>query len=99
MNGDLFAPQRPRLELREYQIAAVEAGEYPLEDSPLRNAPHTASCLIGEWAHAYPARTAAYPVESLVADKYWPPVRRIDGAFGDRNLVCSCPRPEELAQA
>ncbi len=62
-----------------------------------RNAPHTADCVIGPWEHPYPARLAAFPVEGLRQDKYWPPVRRIDGAFGDRNLVCSCPRPEELA--
>ncbi len=79
------------------EIEAVAAGEWPIDDSPLRNAPHTADCLIGPWDHAYPARLAAFPVESLRADKYWPPVRRIDGAYGDRNLVCSCPRPEELA--
>ena len=79
------------------EIDAVAAGTWPLEDSPLRNAPHTADCLIGEWAHPYPARLAAFPVEGLRQDKYWPPVRRIDGAYGDRNLVCACPRPEELA--
>ena len=79
------------------EIARVEAGEWPVEDNPLRNAPHTAECLIGEWSHPYPARTAAYPVPGMEQDRYWPPVRRIDGAFGDRNLVCSCPRPEELA--
>ena len=79
------------------EIDAVADGTWPLEDSPLRNAPHTADCVIGTWEHAYPARLAAFPVESLRQDKYWPPVRRIDGAFGDRNLVCSCPRPEELA--
>jgi len=77
----------------------VEAGEWPVDDNPLRNAPHTAECLIGDWNHPYPARLAAYPVEGLRQDRYWPPVRRIDGAFGDRNLVCSCPRPEELAEA
>jgi glycine dehydrogenase len=79
------------------EIDAVAAGTWPLEDSPLRNAPHTADCLIGDWDHPYPARLAAFPVEGLRQDKYWPPVRRIDGAYGDRNLVCSCPRPEELA--
>ena len=79
------------------EIARVEAGEWPVEDNPLRNAPHTAECLIGEWSHPYPARTAAYPLPGMEQDRYWPPVRRIDGAFGDRNLVCSCPRPEELA--
>jgi len=79
------------------EIDEVARGTWPLEDSPLRQAPHTAQCLIGEWSHAYPARTAAYPVPGLLDNKYWPPVRRIDGAYGDRNLVCSCPRPEELA--
>ena len=79
------------------EINAVEAGTWPLEDNPLHNAPHTADCLIGDWDHAYPARLGAFPLESLRMDKYWPPVRRIDGAYGDRNLVCSCPRPEELA--
>lgn len=79
------------------EIDRVAAGEWPIEDSPLRNAPHTAACLIGEWGHAYSATEAAYPLASVRAAKYWPPVRRIDGAFGDRNLVCACPRPEELA--
>jgi glycine dehydrogenase len=81
------------------EIDRVASGEWPADDSPLRNAPHTADCLIGEWRHPYPARLAAYPLESLRRDKYWAPVRRIDGAFGDRNLVCSCPRPEEFATA
>jgi glycine dehydrogenase len=80
------------------EIARVEAGEWPVDDNPLRNAPHTAECLIGEWSHPYPARLAAYPVSGMEQDRYWPPVRRIDGAFGDRNLVCACPRPEELAR-
>jgi len=79
------------------EIDAVAEGEWPVEDSPLRNAPHTADCLIGEWTHPYPARLAAFPVEGLRTTKYWPPVRRIDGAYGDRNLVCSCPAPEAFA--
>ncbi len=78
------------------EIDAVRTGEWPADDNPLIHAPHTADCLIGEWQHAYPARVAAFPVSGLEAGKYWPPVRRIDGAYGDRNLVCSCPRPEEL---
>ena len=81
------------------EIDAVAAGTWPLEDSPLRNAPHTADCLIGEWTHPYPARLAAFPVDTLRQDKYWPPVRRIDGAYGDRNLVCSCPSPEAFASS
>jgi len=80
------------------EIDAVSAGEWPADDNPLGNAPHTADCLIGEWEHAYPARLAAFPAPEMENGKYWPPVRRIDGAYGDRNLVCSCPRPEELEQ-
>ena len=79
------------------EIDAVGAGTWPVDDNPLSNAPHTANCLIGEWSHPYPARLGAYPAGAKVQDKYWPPVRRIDGAFGDRNLVCSCPSPQELA--
>jgi glycine dehydrogenase len=78
------------------EIDAVAAGEWPADDNPLVNAPHTADCLIGDWQHAYPARLAAFPAPGMENGKYWPPVRRIDGAYGDRNLVCSCPRPEEL---
>ena len=69
-----------------------------VESSVLRNAPHTAAELAGEWPHDYDRATAVFPVGVDAADKYWPPVSRIDGAFGDRNLVCSCPSPEELAE-
>jgi glycine dehydrogenase len=74
---------------------AVAAGEWPAEDNPLRNAPHTArSVIVGEWEHAYPREKAVYPVPSLLRSKYWPPVRRVDQAWGDRNLFCACPPPE-----
>ncbi len=74
---------------------AVAAGRWPAEDNPLHNAPHTAQSVIeGEWTHAYDRETAVYPVRSLIRGKYWPPVRRIDNAYGDRNLVCACPPPE-----
>ena len=77
---------------------AVAAGRWPADDNPLVNAPHTAVSLIaGEWTHAYTREEAAYPVPSLVAGKYWPPVRRIDQAYGDRNLVCACPPIEAFA--
>ena len=79
------------------EIARVAAGEWSVDDSPLRHAPHTAACLVGEWDHAYSREEAVYPLASLRADKYWPPVRRVDGAFGDRNLVCSCPPVEAYA--
>jgi len=79
------------------EIDAVAAGQWPADDNPLVNAPHTTDCLIGDWNHPYPARLAAFPAPGMENGKYWPPVRRIDGAYGDRHLVCSCPRPEELA--
>nr|WP_271211764.1 aminomethyl-transferring glycine dehydrogenase [Rhodococcus wratislaviensis] len=77
------------------EIDLVGDGVWPLERSPLRQAPHTAEQVTAdEWNLPYPRHLAAYPVASLRAAKYWPPVRRIDGVHGDRNLVCSCPAPE-----
>ncbi|MGW4410624.1 aminomethyl-transferring glycine dehydrogenase [Nonomuraea sp. NPDC004702] len=74
------------------EIAKVASGDYDKTDNPLRNAPHTAeSVTADEWAHPYSRTEAAYPVASLREGKYWVPVRRIDQAYGDRNLVCSCP--------
>ncbi|WP_330176870.1 aminomethyl-transferring glycine dehydrogenase [Streptomyces sp. NBC_01498] len=77
------------------EIEKVASGEWPADDNPLRNAPHTAAALGGEWDHAYSRQEAVFPAGVSAADKYWPPVRRIDGAFGDRNLVCSCPPLDE----
>ena len=77
---------------------AVAAGRWSADDNPLVNAPHTAvSLIVGEWSHPYTREEAAYPVHALVAGKYWPPVRRIDQAYGDRNLVCACPPVEAFA--
>jgi glycine dehydrogenase len=73
------------------EIDAVAEGEWPLEHSPLRGAPHTAASLLGEWTEPYDRERAAYPQARLKEDKYWPPVRRIDQGYGDRNLMCSCP--------
>jgi glycine dehydrogenase len=79
---------------------AVAAGTWPADDNPLVNAPHTAASVIeGEWAHAYSREQAVYPLRSLISGKYWPPVRRVDNAFGDRNLVCACPPIEAFANA
>ncbi|GAA3614740.1 aminomethyl-transferring glycine dehydrogenase [Marihabitans asiaticum] len=75
-----------------------DAAEGGVESSVLRGAPHTAQMLAGEWQRSYDRATAVFPAGVEAADKYWPPVARIDGAYGDRNLVCSCPSPEELAQ-
>jgi len=78
-----------------HEIDMVGAGEYDAADNPLKNAPHTASMLIsGDWKHAYDRETAAYPAGGDRRAKYWPPVRRIDQAYGDRNLMCACPPPE-----
>ncbi|MGP3954090.1 aminomethyl-transferring glycine dehydrogenase [Streptomyces sp. 7N604] len=77
------------------EIERVGSGEWPADDNPLRGAPHTAAALAGEWERPYSRETAVFPAGVTAADKYWPPVRRIDGAYGDRNLVCSCPPLEE----
>jgi glycine dehydrogenase len=76
------------------EIAQVAAGTWPADDNPLRGAPHTALSIAGKWGHPYSREEAAYPAGVDPRAKYWPPVRRIDGAYGDRNLVCSCPPPE-----
>jgi glycine dehydrogenase len=74
------------------EIRAIEEGRASREDNPLRNAPHTAAmCLASEWRHGYSREQAAYPLPSLRSAKYWPPVARVDNAWGDRNLVCTCP--------
>ncbi len=76
------------------EIARVASGEFDAKDNPLKNAPHTAAMLLtADWAHPYEREQAAYPVPGDRRSKYWPPVRRIDGAYGDRNLACSCPPP------
>ena len=80
------------------EIDQVGSGHWPAEDNPLRNAPHTAGCLLVEqWDHPYTREQAAYPLGKAFRPKVWPSVRRIDGAYGDRNLVCSCPPIEVFA--
>jgi glycine dehydrogenase len=83
------------------EIARVAAGEWPVEDNPLRGAPHTAASIADKWDRPYSRELAAYPSGATpgVHDrKVWPPVRRIDGAHGDRNLVCSCPPVNAFAE-
>ncbi|MCD6638646.1 MAG: aminomethyl-transferring glycine dehydrogenase subunit GcvPB, partial [Nocardioides sp.] len=79
------------------EIARVEAGEWSAEDSPLRHAPHTARTLVGDWERAYSREEAVFP-SGIDPDKYWPPVARIDQAYGDRHLVCACPPPEAFVE-
>jgi glycine dehydrogenase len=81
------------------EIDRVASGEWVAEDSPLRHAPHTAEDLLGEWSRVYPRDLGAFPVPGVRAAKYFPPVSRIDGVAGDRNLVCSCEPLEALAMA
>jgi len=81
------------------EIAQVEQGIWTADDNPLVNAPHTAEFLLSDWSQAYSQVVGAYPSASPRENKYWPPVRRIDGAYGDRNLVCSCPSPEAFQDA
>ncbi|MDQ1056557.1 glycine dehydrogenase [Arthrobacter globiformis] len=79
------------------EIEQVASGDFTVENSPLRNAPHTAAAVVSSnWDRSYPREQAAFPVPSLRQDKYFPPVGRIDGAAGDRNLVCSCPPISEF---
>jgi glycine dehydrogenase len=74
----------------------VDAGEWAVEESPLRRAPHTTAALAGDWERPYTREEGVFPT-GPDPDKYWPPVARIDQAYGDRNLVCSCPSPEAFA--
>ena len=77
------------------EISQIERGELARDDSALANAPHTAEdVLAADWDRPYTREQAAYPLPSVRSGKYWPPVSRIDGGYGDRNLVCACPPPE-----
>ena len=77
---------------------AVASGHWSADDNPLVNAPHTAAAaIVGEWTHAYSREEAVYPVAGQMHGKYWPPVRRVDQAWGDRNLTCACPPIEAFA--
>jgi glycine dehydrogenase len=76
------------------ELEKVKSGKWDRADNPLKNAPHTALELAGEWKHPYSREEAAYPKPWLRAAKYWPPVKRIDNVAGDRNLVCTCPPME-----
>jgi glycine dehydrogenase len=81
------------------EIDQVGRGEWPRGDNPLVNAPHTAAVVGADvWEHPYPRSVAAYPHGVDRVGKYWPPVRRIDGAYGDRNLVCACPPPDAYSE-
>jgi glycine dehydrogenase len=86
------------LAIRE-EIAAVERGEIEAGQSPLRRAPHTVEDLVGEWDRPYSRETGCFPAGAFRVDKYWPPVNRVDNAYGDRNLVCTCPPIDAYQEA
>ncbi|WP_291297531.1 aminomethyl-transferring glycine dehydrogenase [Elioraea sp.] len=82
------------------EIAAVEERRWPVGDNPLKNAPHTAEEITAEtWTHPYSREVAAMPLPFVAAAKYWPPVKRVDNVYGDRNLVCTCEPMESYAEA
>ena len=86
------------LAIRE-EIRAIEEGRADRQDNPLKNAPHTVQDLVGSWERPYAREAGCFPRGSFRTDKYWPPVNRVDNAYGDRNLVCSCPPPESYEAA
>jgi glycine dehydrogenase len=79
------------------ELERIRTGKWDRADNPLKNAPHTALELAGEWKHGYDREEAAFPAPWLRAAKYWPPVKRIDNAAGDRNFICTCPPVEAYA--
>ena len=79
--------------------AAIERGEMDAENNPLKHAPHTVEDLVGDWDRPYSREAACYPPGAFRVDKYWAPVNRVDNAWGDRNLVCSCPPMESYSEA
>jgi glycine dehydrogenase len=83
-----------------HEIADVERGRFTIEQSPLRHAPHTVHDLTdAEWTRPYSRDEAVFPGGMSRQDKYWAPVNRVDNAYGDRNLVCICPTPDEYRDA
>ena len=81
------------------EIDQLALGTWSKEDNPLNNAPHTLEMITSDtWDHEYPRSTAAFPVGYLSENKFWPSVRRVDDAYGDRNLVCTCAPIEQYAE-
>ncbi len=76
------------------EVEKVRSGEWQTDNNPLCNAPHTQFDLLN-WDKPYSIQEGAYPVEGQVSKKFWPMVNRIDDVYGDRNLMCSCPSPQE----
>ena len=87
------------ISIRE-EIRSIESGKFDQKNNPLKNAPHTAAMVISDnWNYPYSRETAAYPIEWTKQNKFWPSVSRVDNAYGDRNLVCSCLPIEQYAES
>ena len=105
----MFEPteSEPKVELDRFcdamiaihgELQKIASGDWPREDNPVRNAPHTVAELAGEWTHPYTRTEAAYPLPSVSAHKYWSPVKRVDQVFGDRHFFCGCPPADDWAR-
>ncbi|MEM7469759.1 MAG: aminomethyl-transferring glycine dehydrogenase [Pseudomonadota bacterium] len=81
------------------EIRAIEAGAMDPDNNPLKNAPHTMEDLVRDWDRPYSRETGCFPPGAFRVDKYWPPVNRVDNAWGDRNLTCTCPPMGEYLEA
>lgn len=82
------------------EITAIAEGRMDAADNPLKHAPHTAAEATAElWPHGYSRAQAVFPLPWVAAAKYWPPVKRVDNVYGDRNLVCTCAPLDAYAQA
>ncbi|MCA0042604.1 aminomethyl-transferring glycine dehydrogenase [Celeribacter litoreus] len=81
------------------EIAQIENGELPEDNNPLKHAPHTVNDLVADWDRPYSREQGCFPPGAFRVDKYWPPVGRVDNAYGDRNLICLCPPPESYVEA
>ena len=81
------------------EVEEIETGKADKANNVLKNAPHTVEDLVGEWNRPYSREEACFPPGAFRVDKYWPPVNRVDNVYGDRNLFCTCPPVEELAEA
>jgi glycine dehydrogenase len=81
------------------EIAEIEAGRMDVDNNPLKNAPHTVEDLVSDWDRPYSRDQGCFPPGAFRVDKYWPPVNRVDNAYGDRHLVCTCPPMEDYAEA
>ena len=81
------------------EIRAIERGTSDRQDNPLKRAPHTADLPLADWTRPHPKAQAFFPTAATQADKYWPPVARVDNVYGDRRLVCECPPLQAYQQA